>query len=105
MSDGKHRAQTFEIDVLGAHLMMVGHSQVTGGGERRFRLVASDCQKRALRRLCLGIYEIHYETLILADYAGVRFGNEIVDRGGVPVVAARRAASIVQALLYDGPFS
>ncbi len=84
--------------------MMVGHSQVTRSGERRLRLFASDCQKRALRRSRLGIHEIHDEPLILADDAGVRFGDEIVDARGVPVIAARDAAAIVQALLNDGPF-
>jgi hypothetical protein len=51
------------------------------------RLFASDFQKRALRGFRLQVHEIHDHTLILANYTGVQFGNEIVERGGLPVVA------------------
>ena len=65
----------------------------------------SDVEEGGLCELRVSVHEIHDRALVLTDYAGVRFGDEVAHRRGVPVVAASHAAPIVQSLLYHGPLA
>ena len=42
---------------------------------------------------------------MLADDSGVRFGSKITHRGGMPMIAARHSALIIETLLYYRPLS
>src|SRR5882724_9076436 len=76
--DGEHGSETLQVDVLGA--------------ERGLRFFMSDVEQGGLR---VSVHEIHDRALVLADYAGVWFGDEVAHRRGVPVVAASHPAPIV----------
>ena len=65
----------------------------------------SDVEQGGLCGLRVSVHEIHDRALVLADYAGVWFGDEVAHRRGVPVVAASHPAPIVQSLLYHGPLA
>src|SRR4051812_29913819 len=68
-------------------------------------MLTNDIKHRSLRGLRFGIDEIHDHTLILADNPGMRLSNEVANRGGVPVIAARETARLIQTLLDDGPLA
>src|SRR5437660_10831267 len=68
-------------------------------------MFARDLKQGSLRRLGLGINQIHDRALILANYSGVRFGNKVANRRRVPVIPPGHSAVIVQSLLHDGPLA
>ena len=59
--------------------------------------------------LCAGerraIHQVHNGALVLTDNGGVGLGSEVADGARVPVVAARKSAGFIHALLHDGPFT
>src|SRR5262249_563336 len=84
---------------------MVWQAETPRGAYRLLRIFAGDFEQRGLRRLRPVVDQIHDHALILANYSGVRFDDEIADRRRAPVIPARHPAPIVQALLHDGPLA
>ena len=68
-------------------------------------MLMSDVQHRMLRRSGPCIYKIHDRSLMLAYYSRVWLSNEIFHCRRVPVITARHAAAIIQALLHDSPLA
>ncbi len=55
IGDGEHGAETLQIDIRGANLVMARHAQVTRGVQSCLRIFASDVEQRGLRRFRLSI--------------------------------------------------
>src|SRR5262245_20216555 len=51
------------------------------------------------------VHEIHDLALMLSDDSSVRFYYEVSNRGGMPVITARQAASVIHSLLDNRPFA
>ena len=50
----QNRAQALQVHILGPHIVMPGHGQLAGLGERRFGRLAHDRQQGGLRRPAAG---------------------------------------------------
>src|SRR5437773_2082373 len=68
-------------------------------------MFANDIQHRGLSRPGLNVHQISDRALMLSDYGRMRLGNKIFYRRRVPMIPARHATAIVQALLHHGPFT
>src|SRR5215470_19825938 len=103
--DRQHGPETLQVYVLRADLVMVWQPETTRGAYRLLRIFAGDFQERGLRGFRPVVDQIHDHALVLANYSGVRFGDEIADRRRAPMISARHPATIIQALLHDGPLA
>src|SRR6185436_9334796 len=103
--NGEHCTKSFQIDVFFAYVVMCRKSQVSSGDDRLFRTLVCDLEECVLGAIGLRVDEVHDLALVLAEDCRMRIGDEITNRGGVPVISTCEAVSIVQALLYYGPFA
>src|SRR5260370_28003761 len=85
--------------------MMRRHTQMPCGAQSLIRILMSNVEHCLLRGSRGGIDETHDRALVLADYSRVRLAQKILYRRRMPVIAARHASAIVQALLYHGPLA
>src|SRR6185437_7876712 len=80
ISDCQNGAKAFQIYIFRMHRVMARHCQVTKFrrlAKGFLRMFANDVEHRALRRLRLGIDEIHDRALMFANDSSVRLGNKI----------------------------
>ncbi len=77
--DCEHRAESFEINVLRFYLVMRGQTQMAGRTQHFLRIFARNLKHRGLGRPSLSIDQVHDRALVLANYSGMRFGNEVAD--------------------------
>src|SRR6516225_10627358 len=69
--NGKHRAETLEIDIGGADVMARWQPKMTRFLQSGLGIFASDFQQRGLRRFGFSIDQVHDRPLVLADDAAV----------------------------------
>lgn len=72
VGNGQHRAQTLEIDVGRAHVVVRGHDELPGLLKGRLNRLTADREEGALSRHGAGVDEVENGALGLADDGGVR---------------------------------
>jgi len=103
--ESKHRSQPFQVDILGAHVMMAGHYQSAGFVQRIRNRFLGDREQGALRFRRAGIDEVEDLSLRLAKDRSVRIGHEITNRCRMPMVPPRGMILRIHPLLHNRPFS
>jgi hypothetical protein len=83
----------------------VRHHEAAGFGQRGVGVLACDGKQGFLRGNSPAVHQIEDHTLVLPDDSGVRLAGKIANRGGMPVVAPRKAGGVVHSLLHNGPFA
>ena len=87
ISHRQNRAQPFQIDISGAHVMMRRHRQAQIANGDLGRLMA-DVEQGGLRRTRRGVHQIHDLALVRACDGGVRLTGEIAHRRRMPVITS-----------------
>src|SRR5690242_9798988 len=103
--DCEHGAESFQIDVFLAHVVVRRQLKMTRGLQGRFGPLVCELEQRALCASSLRIDKVHDRALMLADDSRVRLGDEVTHRWRVPVITPGHAALIVQSLLDHGPLT
>src|SRR3954468_16420730 len=68
-------------------------------------MLFGDGEQSLLRRIGLGIDEIHDHALMSPDDASVWLAHEVADGGRVPVISPSHGTGIVHALLHHRPLA